>query len=132
VSCLFAWGRHWVQTPLFWLQHGWCEWAQCWWRFPTFLLSMFKKSIIITHNLCDCLTQGHGIKHGQQWVFHISTKSKLKLAHECNFIPWNVTCYLSKFRSIHISWVWSLVKSLQLACCYTFFVWIAKRITNFF
>jgi hypothetical protein len=77
---------------MFWLQHGWCEWAQCWWRFPTFILSMFKKSIIIMHNLCNCLTQGHGIKHGQQWVFHVSVDSKLKLAHECNFVPWNVTC----------------------------------------
>jgi hypothetical protein len=57
-----------------------------------FFLSTFKKLIIIMHSLCNCLTQGHGIRHGNHKVFHISTKSKLKLAHEHNFIPCNVTC----------------------------------------
>jgi hypothetical protein len=45
-----------------------------------------QKSIITNHSLRDCLTQGLEIKHGQQKVFHIFTKSKLKLVHERNFI----------------------------------------------
>ncbi len=77
---------------MFGLQHGWCELSQCWWRFLMLFLLRFKKSIITTHNLCNCMIKGCGIKHGQQKVLHISTKSKLKLAHECNLIPWNVTC----------------------------------------
>jgi hypothetical protein len=77
---------------MFRLQHGWRELPQCWWRFPMFLLSTFKKSMITTHSLCDYLTQGHGIRHGQHKVHHISTKSKLKLVHEHNLVPWNVTC----------------------------------------
>jgi hypothetical protein len=49
---------------MFGLQHGWCELLQCWWWFPSLFLLTFKKSIITTHSLCDCLTQGCGIMHG--------------------------------------------------------------------
>jgi hypothetical protein len=72
-------------------QHGWRELPQCWWWFPTFILSMFKKSMITTHNLHNCLTQGCEIRHGQQKVLHVSTKSKLKLAHECRLVLWNMS-----------------------------------------
>jgi hypothetical protein len=61
---------------MFGLQHGWHELLQCWWWFLMFLLLTFKKSITTTHSLHNCLTQGHGIRHGQQKVFHISMKSK--------------------------------------------------------
>jgi hypothetical protein len=50
---------------MFGLQHEWHELFQCWWQFPSLLLSTFKKSIITTLNLRDCLIQGRGIRHGQ-------------------------------------------------------------------
>jgi hypothetical protein len=39
------------------------------------------------HSLHNYLTQGHGIKHGQQKVLHVSMESKLKLAYERSFVP---------------------------------------------
>ncbi len=79
---------------MFGLQYGWCELLQCWWQFPMFLLLTFKKLIITTHILRDCLTQGQGIRHGQPKVLHISMESKLKLVHERSLLPRNVTCQL--------------------------------------
>jgi hypothetical protein len=77
---------------MFGLQHGQRELLQYWCWFSMLLLLMFKKLIIVMHSLCNCLTQGHGIKHGQKKVLLISMDSKLKLVHEHDLIPWNVTC----------------------------------------
>jgi hypothetical protein len=124
---IIGWRHH-----MFRLQHGWHELLQCWWWFQTFLLSTFKKSIITMHSLCNCLIQGCGIMHGQWKVLHISIESKLKLVHERSLVPWNITCWLPKFRNVCRSWACSLVKSSQLVCWCTFFVWVVKKNTKFF
>jgi hypothetical protein len=86
----------------------------------------------LPHSLCNCLTQGREIRHGQQKVLHVSTKSKLKMVHEHNLILWNmshVSCLnLEAYTGAKCD-PWRIVHNLLIVVCFSFE--LLKKTPNF-